>query len=145
SPRCYTAVAERGRRRAVQVLVTVPFGEGFTAKLEAVHPSVRVQPASQHLRQLLRGELPEDPEFVAEARRHAAEQLADTERIVGGAGFPVEALQWAEKLRWIQALSAGVDRLDPRVMARITLTNGNGLGAEPIGEHVTMHLLMLAR
>ena len=129
----------------VDVLVTVPFGEEFQERIRAVDGRLRVREATQPLRQFLRGELPEDPETVRAAEQDAAALLSDTEVIVGWARFPVEALRWADRLRWIQAISAGVDRLDPRVMERITLTNGNGLGAEPIGEHVICHLLMLAR
>ena len=129
----------------VDVLVTVPFGEEFQERIRAVDGRLRVREATQPLRQFLRGELPEDPETVRAAEQDAAALLSDTEVIVGWARFPVEALRWADRLRWIQAISTGVDRLDPRVMERITLTNGNGLGAEPIGEHVICHLLMLAR
>src|SRR3712207_5301110 len=129
----------------IDVLVTVPFGEEFQERIRAVDSRLRVREATQPLRQFLRGELPEDPAMVRAAEKDAAALLSDTEVIVGWARFPVEALRWADRLRWIQAISAGVDRLDPRVMERITLTNGNGLGAEPIGEHVICHLLMLAR
>ncbi|MGE0543195.1 MAG: D-2-hydroxyacid dehydrogenase [Dehalococcoidia bacterium] len=129
----------------VDVLLTVPFGEDFRQRLAGVDPSLNVREATQPLRQLLRGEVPEDPDAARAAEEDAATLLPATEVIVGWARFPVEALQWAERLRWIQALSAGVDRLDPRVLERITLTNGNGLGAEPIAEHVICHLLMLAR
>lgn len=129
----------------VEILLTVPFGEQFVERLTAVDPAVRVREATQPLRQFLRGELPAEPDLRAAAERDAADLLGPTEAIIGWARFPVEALQWAERLRWIQALSAGVDRLDPRVMAQVTLTNGNGVGAEPIAEHVICHLLMLAR
>jgi D-2-hydroxyacid dehydrogenase (NADP+) len=129
----------------VDVLLTVPFGEGFRQRLAGVDASLNVREATQPLRQLLRGEIPENPAEVRVAEEDAAKLLPSTEVIVGWARFPVEALRWADRLRWIQALSAGVDRLDPRVLERITLTNGNGLGADPIAEHVICHLLMLAR
>jgi D-2-hydroxyacid dehydrogenase (NADP+) len=129
----------------VDVLLTVPFGEEFRQRVASVDPCLNVREATQPLRQFLRGELPEDPEVIQAAERDAAALLPGTEVIIGWARFPVEALRWADRLRWIQAISAGVDRLDPRVMERVTLTNGNGLGAEPIAEHVICHLLMLAR
>lgn len=129
----------------VDVLLTVPFGEDFRQRLAGVDPSLKVIEATQPLRQLLRGDRPENPDEVRVAEEDAARLLPSTEVIVGWARFPVEALRWADRLRWIQALSAGVDRLDPRVLERITLTNGNGLGADPIAEHVICHLLMLAR
>ena len=129
----------------VDVLVTVPFGEQFLGRLGAVDARLRVRECTQVLRQFLRGELPEDPDLLQAAERDAAELLTTAEIIVGWARFPVAALRWADNLRWIQAVSAGVDRLDPRVMERVILTNGNGVGAEPIAEHVICHLLMLAR
>lgn len=129
----------------VDVLLTVPYGEDFRQRLAGVDPSVNIREATQALRQYLRGEIPEDPEAVRVAEADAAALLPSTEVIIGWARFPVEALRWADRLRWIQALSAGIDRLDPRVLERITLTNGNGLGADPIAEHVICHLLMLAR
>lgn len=129
----------------VDVLLTVPFGEEFRSRIAEVDPCLNVREATQSLRQFLRGELPEEPEAIEAAERDAAALLPTTEAIIGWARFPVEALRWADRLRWIQAISAGIDRLDPRVLERVVLTNGNGVGAEPIAEHVITHLLMLAR
>lgn len=129
----------------VDVLLTVPLGEAFVARLHEVDPRVRVREASAPLRQYLRGELPAGDDALRQAETDATEQLTPCEVIVGWARFPVSALAFAENLRWIQALSAGVDRLDPKVLAQVTLTNGNGLGAEPIAEQVICDLLMLAR
>jgi D-2-hydroxyacid dehydrogenase (NADP+) len=129
----------------VDVLLTIPFDDGFRSRLARVDSRVNLREATQPLRQYLRGELPEDPDVVQRAERDAAALLPSTDVIVGWARFPADALPWAQRLRWIQAISAGVDRLDPRVMERITLTNANGVGAEPIAEHVITHMLMLAR
>src|SRR6266511_3485307 len=118
-----------------------PTSTRSSARIASVAPSLRVRDATEPLRLLLRGELPEDPATVTAAERDAAELLPSTEVIVGWARFPVEALRWAERLRWIQAISAGVDRLDPRVMSQITLTSGNGVAADPIAEHVIALLL----
>ena len=81
----------------VDVLVTVPFGQPFMDRLAAVDPRLNVRDTTQPLRQFLRGELPEDPELLAQAERDAAELLPTTEIIVGWARFPVAALRWADK------------------------------------------------
>ncbi|MGH2602467.1 MAG: D-2-hydroxyacid dehydrogenase, partial [Dehalococcoidia bacterium] len=127
------------------VLHTISFGEGFRAKIQSVDRSLRLHEATEPLRQLLRGELPEAPAVVAAAERDAAALLPAAEVIIGWARFPVDALRWAGRLRWIQGIGAGVERMDPRVAERITLTNGSGIAAEPIAEHVICLLLMLAR
>ncbi|HEX6488783.1 MAG TPA: D-2-hydroxyacid dehydrogenase [Candidatus Dormibacteraeota bacterium] len=60
----------------------------------------------------------------------------------------VEGLVTAGKgLRWIQLSSAGVESMDFELLRRrgIMLTNGAGLHAPPIAEHVVMCMLMAGR
>ncbi len=56
-------------------------------------------------------------------------------------------LRAAAPLRWVQALSAGVDSydLDSLREAGVTLTNASGIHAQPIGEHVLGALLHFER
>jgi phosphoglycerate dehydrogenase-like enzyme len=129
----------------VNVLVVLPLGPELAAGIRAVSPALVIHEATPLLRRLLRGELPVDPDVVRRAEADAAAQLAECEVLIGWARFPERALQWAPRLRWILATSAGVDKLPAAVAARVLLTNGNGLGAEPIAEHVIGGLLMLAR
>jgi phosphoglycerate dehydrogenase-like enzyme len=129
----------------VDVLLTRQLSREFLDRLREVDPRVRLREATEPLRQLLRGELPQTPEAVWAAERDAAEQLPSAEVIIGWGRFPADALRWAPQLRWIQATGAGVERLDPRVMERVIVTNATGVGAEPIGDHVLCMTLMLAR
>jgi len=129
----------------VNVLLALPLSQKFVDRLEAVAPGVHVIHATPLLRQLIRGDLPEDPVTVRQAEDEAADLLPQCEVLVGLARFPARALPWAPNLRWIAATSAGVDKLAPEVAERVVLTNGTGLGAEPIAEHVICSLMMLSR
>lgn len=58
-----------------------------------------------------------------------------------------ELLERASDLRWVQTSSAGVEHHDLKAFARhqIRLTNGAGLHAPPIAEHVLMCMLAARR
>ncbi|WP_437811001.1 D-2-hydroxyacid dehydrogenase [Sorangium sp. So ce1078] len=59
-----------------------------------------------------------------------------------------EHLREARKLRWVQTVGAGVERLlSPEVVARseLVITNASGVHAQPIAEHVWGFLLMFTR
>lgn len=129
----------------INVVLMNPYGPEFVEHLHAVDPRIAVREMTEPLRLYMRGELPDDASVREQALQDAAEILTPMEVMVGWARFPPEALQWADNLKWIQVTSAGVDRLDKRVMDRVILTNGNGLTAEPIAEHVIGMTLMLAR
>jgi D-2-hydroxyacid dehydrogenase (NADP+) len=128
----------------VNVLVVLTLGEPFLERVRAVDPCINATETSDLLRMYIRGEIRDD-ETMRAAEAEAAAVLPEVDVLVGWGRFPVYALPHVRKLRWIQSVSAGVDRLDKSVVERVVLTNGTGLGAEPIGEHVTMQLLMLAR
>lgn len=58
-----------------------------------------------------------------------------------------ELLDRAPRLRWVQTSAAGVESLDLQAFAKrgVRLTNGAGLHAEPIAEHVLMCMLAARR
>lgn len=58
-----------------------------------------------------------------------------------------ELLAAAPRLRWVQTSAAGVESMDLEAFAErgIRLTNGAGLHAPPIGEHVVMCMLAARR
>jgi len=74
------------------------------------------------------------------------ERLPDAEVLLTFA-FDADLLDRAPELRWIQALSAGVDidDLDALSEAGVALTNASGVHAEPIAEQVLGYLLMFER
>ena len=61
--------------------------------------------------------------------------------------FPADRLDDAPELRWVQALSAGVDHFDRDALseAGVALTSASGVHAEPIGEQVLAYLLLFER
>lgn len=92
-------------------------------------------------------------EFVPADRLHYAtlpdetrELLTEIEAIVT-TRLAVESLERATKLRWVHALSSGVDGypLDAFDDRGIALTNSAGVHAEPIAEHVLCFMLMFER
>jgi phosphoglycerate dehydrogenase-like enzyme len=72
--------------------------------------------------------------------------MADTEVFVGF-GIPRGAFVAAPRLRWVQSVSAGIeDNLFPEMLASaVLLTNGAGLHAVSIPEHVLGQMLVLGR
>jgi len=88
-----------------------------------------------------------DVRFVgADDAETLAREVADTD-VFYGWRFPPELVPRAPRLRWIQSASAGVeDNLSPEVRARaIVLTNGAGIAAAGIAEHVLGLMLYLCR
>jgi phosphoglycerate dehydrogenase-like enzyme len=88
-----------------------------------------------------------DVTFVAADSREALAQEARDADVFYGFEFPPELVPLAPRLRWIQSISAGIERnLSPAVLERgILVTNGSGLAAGPIAEHVLGVMLALCR
>lgn len=72
--------------------------------------------------------------------------IPDVDILIAGT-FNKEILERAEKLQWVHALAAGVDRLlFPEFReSDIVLTNSSGVHPIPISEHVLGMMLMLTR
>src|SRR5579885_2730429 len=111
------------------VLVTVPLGEDFLTRLAAVDPRVRVSLAPPELRRWLRGELAEEPGLMAEVERQVQQYLEPAEVLVGWLQLPRPARARAARLRWIQSLSAGIERAEPELYRGVVVTNASGVAA----------------
>jgi len=100
--------------------------EEFRAELEARVPGLDLRVARTP---------PETRELIGEADALLATYVA------------TDLLEAAPNLRWIQALSSGVDFLDLEAIADrgIALTNAAGVHAEPIAEQVVGYLLTFER
>jgi len=74
-------------------------------------------------------------------------ELIESAEIALGFSLPDGALERAEELAWLQALSAGVDRYDfDALEARdVALTTASGVHSEPIAEQVLGYLLAFER
>ena len=83
---------------------------------------------------------------VARTPPESRERIATAE-IVIAPRVPGELLSAAEELRWIQALSSGVDFFDFETLDErgIALTNVAGVHAEPIAEQVLGYMLAFER
>ena len=79
--------------------------------------------------------------------------MADTQELIGDAEivvasrFPSELLAQAQDLRWIQALSSGMDFYDLEILEEngIIVTNVSGVHSEPIAEQVVAYMLAFER
>lgn len=129
----------------VDVLLAVPLGDGFLERLRSVDARLRVREAPRELRRWLRDEIPPDTAERAAADQQAVDLLQPAEVIIGWAMLPPHARQRAPRLRWIQSLSAGVDRVDPATFHGLTLTNASGVAAVPMAEYAIGTMLMFAK
>jgi phosphoglycerate dehydrogenase-like enzyme len=106
----------------IEVLVTMPFGDGLLDRLRAVSPRLRV------------------------ARGDAA--CADYSRVeVLYAGAPPRDLSRAPALRWVQLHMAGVNALHDHPLytaSAVTLTTTSGVHAATIAEYAITMVLALA-
>jgi phosphoglycerate dehydrogenase-like enzyme len=126
----------------INVLVLFPAGEAEMKSIREVSPRLNVINAA-HLMPVFFPK-PEPPDPAKEKELDVL--LADTEVIYGFAP-PRNVIARAPKLKWIQTLSAGVDRtLTPDITAsRVTMTNVSGMHAVPISEYVFTVILAFAK
>jgi phosphoglycerate dehydrogenase-like enzyme len=134
----------------VKVLITLPLDEAFVEQVRAVDQRLEVSLLDRDAALLLSGR-PLPPDFDSEAAQKRLEAaLADTEVLYGFPPSPERArelLARAPGLRWFQAASAGVDRLEQSgfLERQVVVTNSSGVAATPIGEYVLMVMLMFAK
>jgi len=76
-----------------------------------------------------------------------SEAMIETAEIVIASFFPSGLLEAASDLRWVQALSSGVDFYDFDTLRErdVALTNAAGIHAEPIAEQVLGYMLTFER
>lgn len=88
-----------------------------------------------------------DVTFVAADDRAALRREAADADVFYGFEFPAELVASALRLRWIQSISAGIERnLAPEIVERgIVVTNGSGIAAAGIAEHVMALMLAFCR
>ncbi len=98
------------------------------------------------LSEILDDDLPEGAIRVARTPDETVDAAPEIEGIVAGR-LSDELLDAAERLEWVQALSAGVDHYDLETLEErgITLTNASGVHAQPIAEQVLCYTLMFER
>lgn len=122
----------------IKVLVTAPIDKSLIKMISDVNPSLKVQDVS-------------DLSKADHAGDQSAGQklnpfLADAE-IIYGHRMPPNLIARAPKLKWLQVMSAGVDRFLDSDFCKspVILTNVSGMHATPIGEFVMGQMLMFAK
>ena len=130
--------------------MAIGLNEELVQQVRDVDPRLEVGVLDREAGLLLRGR-PLPPEVDTEAARQRLDAaLAETEVIYGFPPSPDGArdlLARAPHLRWFQAASAGVDRLEKGgfLDRQVAVTNSSGVHATPIGEYVLMVMLMFAK
>lgn len=125
--------------RPVNLLITAPLDGARLERIKSVSSRVRLTDASELLRAEGKGD--------AAAAKKLDALLAETE-VVYGFRLPQHLVRRAPKLKWVQVMSAGVDRFladEEFRSSGIMLTNVSGIHAVPIGEFVLGLMLMFAK
>ena len=140
------------RRKRLQACVILPPGRQELIAVERLRDVARLDvhvitygdpPEVRQARKL--GKLtPELARRCPELEPQEARSLTLAE-IAIARDLPLSLEQRAPALRWVQAVGAGIEQLDPAGLAalNITLTNASGVAAVPIAEYVMAHLLAL--
>ena len=123
---------------SVNILVTASIGEECLERITATSPRVKLWAVSD----LMRAERAGD----TSATEQLDALLAEAE-IIYGFRLPENSLTRAPKLKWVQVMSAGVDRFLDSEFRRspVILTSVSGIHATPIGEFVLEMMLMFVK
>jgi phosphoglycerate dehydrogenase-like enzyme len=118
------------------VKVVVNFHLGADVRISVPEPTLET----------LRRRFP-DVRFVGADDPAALRREAADADVFYGFEFPAALVAGAPRLRWIQSISAGVERnLAPAIVERgIVVTNGSGIAASGIAEHVIGVMLAFCR
>jgi D-2-hydroxyacid dehydrogenase (NADP+) len=123
--------------KPVNVLVTSEIGDECVQLISAID-GVKVDDVSGLLRRELKGDAVAGEKFDA--------SLSDAE-IIYGLRLPQDVIKKAPNLRWVQVMSAGVERFLDADMREspVVLTNVSGIHAIPISEFVIGLMLMFVK
>jgi D-2-hydroxyacid dehydrogenase (NADP+) len=132
--------------RSLNVLVVTPaFDKSqpradreILRQIRLVNPAINVRDGSALVAAELRGDM--------SARDELDALLAETD-VIYGLITPKDLLKRAPRLKWLQMMSAGVDRLrDTEIwQSKITITGVSGIHTTPIGEFVLELMLMFVK
>jgi D-2-hydroxyacid dehydrogenase (NADP+) len=112
--------------------------KGTLKRIEQVNPGIKVNDASALVAAEFRGDNSQKDKLDA--------WLAETD-VIYGLILPRDVLARAPRLKWVQMMSAGVDRLrDTEIWkSNILITGVSGIHAIPIGEFVMAQMLMFVK
>ena len=123
---------------SINVLINAPIGDELLLQISNVSPRIRLSNVYELARAEQSGDFAHKDELDA--------LLAEAE-IIYGFRLPNDVIARAPKLKWVQVMSAGVDRfLDIEFrQSSVIMTNVSGIHAIPIGEIVFEQMLMFAK
>ncbi|MFC2005355.1 D-2-hydroxyacid dehydrogenase [Chloroflexota bacterium] len=123
---------------SVNVLVTSAIGDECLQQISSVSPKIKPTNASSLFRAEQSGDLTSKEKLGA--------LLAEAE-VIFGLRLPKNVITRAPKMKWIQVLSAGVNRfLDAEMVeSPVIMTNVSGIHAIPISEFVLEQMLMFVK
>ena len=106
-----------------------------------------VNPLKEHQMAALKKVVPDLNLIICKTQQEALPYMPEVDILVPWGSMDLEQfLQDAPRLKWVHALSAGVENLlvEGFIDSPIPLTNAQGVFATPIAEHVMMMILALA-
>ncbi len=125
--------------RELNLLITAPLDGASLERVRRAGDGIRLLEASELLRAEEKGD--------ASARTQLDALLAEAE-VIYGFRLPRNITARAPKLKWVQVMSAGVDRFledEEFRRSKVILTNVSGIHAVPIGEFVLGLMLMFTK
>ena len=122
----------------IKIISTLSLDENLVYQITSIDRRIRLINISDLMMAEMQGD--------ASAREKQDAPLAEAE-IIYGFGLPSDVINRAPKLKWIQTISAGVDRYinDDLRNSRVILTNVKGMHAVTISEFVIGEMLMFAK
>ena len=124
---------------SVNVLVTSGIiDDECLQQITSISPKIRLTDATD----LFRAERSGDP-----AVKEKLDALLAEAEVIFGSRLPQNVFRRAPKLKWIQALDAGVEKILDAEMVKssVILTNVSGIHATPIGEFILEMMLMFVK
>ncbi len=123
---------------AIKVLVTASLGDECLRQITAVSPRIKLTDVSDLIRAEQKGDF---------TRKEELNALLTEAEVVYGLRLPQNLISRAPKLKWVQVMTAGVDRFlnDEFRQSSVMLTTVSGIHATPIGEFVLGLMLMFAK
>ncbi len=127
------------RLEKVNVVLTTPLEEANMQKIRSVSSRIQVDPASSLILAERKGDL---------SNQKKLEDLFGRAEVIYGwiHHFPKNLLARTPRLKWIQTMSAGVDRLPEEFLkSPVRIANASGLHGTPMAEVVLEMMLMFAK
>ncbi len=126
----------------ITVLILTPMGDAEMAKIKAVSADLKVVNAAH-----LMPRFPPVNEQPDPAKEKELDNLLAEAEILYGFIFPRNVIARSPRLKWVQTVSAGVDRtLTPDIAASsVIMTNVSGMHVVPISEMVFGFILSYAK